>query len=71
LFRQIRGRHTSASGGAVGYVRPEVAEARAMIRRRCLSVPGWAVDDESALYHHFELNYAPADTQSGRRLARR
>jgi PRC-barrel domain len=28
-------------------------------------------DDESALYHHFELNYAPADTQSGRRLARR
>jgi sporulation protein YlmC with PRC-barrel domain len=28
-------------------------------------------DDESALYHHYELNYAPPDTQSGRRLARR
>jgi sporulation protein YlmC with PRC-barrel domain len=28
-------------------------------------------DDESALYHHFELNYAPIGTQSGRRLARR
>lgn len=28
-------------------------------------------DDESALYHHFELNYAPPGTQSGRRLARR
>src|SRR6476660_3494822 len=27
--------------------------------------------DESALYHHFELNYTPPDTQSGRRLARR
>ena len=27
--------------------------------------------DESALYHHFELNYTPIATQSGRRLARR
>jgi hypothetical protein len=27
--------------------------------------------DESALYHHFELNYTSPDTQSGRRLARR
>ena len=27
--------------------------------------------DESALYHHFELNYPPPDTESGRRLARR
>jgi hypothetical protein len=27
-------------------------------------------DDESVLYPHFELNYAPFDTQSGRRLAR-
>jgi hypothetical protein len=27
--------------------------------------------DESALYHHFELNYTPPATQSGRRLARR
>jgi uncharacterized protein YrrD len=27
--------------------------------------------DESALYHHFELNYRPPDTESGRRLARR
>jgi uncharacterized protein YrrD len=28
-------------------------------------------NDESGLYHHFELNYAPPDTHSGRRLARR
>ena len=27
--------------------------------------------DESALYHHYELNYAPSATPSGRRLARR
>src|SRR5690348_5228617 len=27
--------------------------------------------DESALYHNFELNYTPPDTESGRRLARR
>jgi len=27
--------------------------------------------DESTLYHHFELNYTPIHTESGRRLARR
>jgi hypothetical protein len=27
--------------------------------------------DESTLYHHFELNYTPINTKSGRRLARR
>ena len=27
--------------------------------------------DESKLYHHFELNYTPISTESGRRLARR
>jgi hypothetical protein len=27
--------------------------------------------DESALYHHFEMNYTAIDTESGRRLARR
>jgi PRC-barrel domain len=27
--------------------------------------------DESELYHHFELNYEPPDTPSGRRLAKR
>ncbi len=27
--------------------------------------------DESTLYHHFELNYIPPTTVSGRRLARR
>lgn len=27
--------------------------------------------EESALYHHFEQNYTPISTESGRRLARR
>jgi uncharacterized protein YrrD len=27
--------------------------------------------DESALYHHYELNYTPPNTESGRRLGRR
>jgi len=27
--------------------------------------------DESALYHHYGLNYSAPDTESGRRLARR
>lgn len=27
--------------------------------------------DESALYHHFEMNYTPITSESGRRLARR
>jgi uncharacterized protein YrrD len=27
--------------------------------------------DESTLYHHYELNYTPPATESGRRLARR
>ena len=27
--------------------------------------------DESELYHHYQLNYTPPDTPSGRRLARR
>jgi sporulation protein YlmC with PRC-barrel domain len=27
--------------------------------------------DESALYHHYELNYTPPNIESGRRLARR
>ncbi len=27
--------------------------------------------DESKLYHHFDMNYTPINTESGRRLARR
>jgi sporulation protein YlmC with PRC-barrel domain len=27
--------------------------------------------DESSLYHHYQLNYTPPETESGRRLARR
>jgi hypothetical protein len=27
--------------------------------------------DEASLYHHYQLNYTPPSSQSGRRLARR
>ena len=27
--------------------------------------------DEPALHHHFDMNYTPINTESGRRLARR
>jgi hypothetical protein len=30
-----------------------------------------SAEDESALYHHYHLNYTPTETPSGRRLARR
>ena len=30
-----------------------------------------SAEEESALYHHYQLNYTQSDTQSGRRLARR
>lgn len=30
-----------------------------------------SIDDETALYQHYGLPYAPAPTESGRRLARR
>jgi PRC-barrel domain len=32
---------------------------------------GLSQADESALYHHYELNYTPPNSPSGRRLARR
>jgi hypothetical protein len=32
---------------------------------------GLSQSDESTLYHHFEQNYTPPSTDSGRRLARR
>ena len=32
---------------------------------------GLSQADESTLYHHYQLNYTPPNTESGRRLARR
>jgi sporulation protein YlmC with PRC-barrel domain len=49
-----------------------------VIKERVKSAPniaqhgeGLSQADESALYHHYELNYTPLNTESGRRLARR
>jgi hypothetical protein len=34
-------------------------------------VKNYQQEDESALYHHFQMNYTPIANESGRRLARR
>jgi len=61
-------------GIAVG---PDVLQIP-VTRKRVGSAPNIALRgdeldqaDESALYHHYELNYTPPTTPSGRRLARR
>jgi len=71
------GRHLTfvpLSGITVG---PDVLQI-SVSRERVRSAPNIALRgveldqaDESALYHHYELNYAPPATPSGRRLARR
>jgi sporulation protein YlmC with PRC-barrel domain len=73
----VVGRHLTfvpLGGIRVGPDDLQVAVTKAQVK----SAPGIEMhgeelsqDDESALYHHYELNYAPPDTQSGRRLARR
>ena len=47
-------------------------------RERVKAAPDLAIvgeelsqQDESSLYHYYELNYTPPETESGRRLARR
>ena len=56
----------------------EVVEQFAVTREQVKRAPNIELQgdelsraDESALYHHYELNYTPPDTESGRRLARR
>lgn len=71
------GRHLTfvpLSGITVG---PDVLQIP-VTRKRVSSAPNIALRgdeldqaDESALYHHYELNYTPPTTPSGRRLARR
>jgi sporulation protein YlmC with PRC-barrel domain len=50
----------------------------AMAKEQVKDAPNIEIDgdelsqaDESTLYHHYQLNYTPPDTESGRRLARR
>ena len=52
----------------------QVAASRQQVREAPeIALRGDELDqaDESALYHHFQLNYTPPETPSGRRLARR
>ncbi|MDA8147966.1 MAG: PRC-barrel domain-containing protein [Actinomycetota bacterium] len=73
----VIGRHLTfvpLAGIQVGPDSLQVSVTKAQVR----SAPDLAMhgeqlsqDDESKLYHHFELNYTPPAIQSGRRLARR
>lgn len=62
------------AGAAVGPDELRVTVARDQVRSAPdLDLHGQEMSqaDESALYHHFEMNYTPPSTESGRRLARR
>ncbi len=71
------GRHLTfvpLSGTQVGPDSLQVAVTKDQVR----SAPDIAMHgeelsqaDESTLYHHFEMNYTPPESESGRRLARR
>ena len=72
--RAANGSFVPLGGIAVGPDRLQVAVTKEQVQ----SAPNiqqhgeeLSQDDESALYHHYELNYTPPDTESGRRLARR
>ena len=69
------GRHLALiplAGATIGPDKLHVSVSREQIRvAPKLDVDDLAQADESRLYHHYELNYTPLDTESGRRLARR
>lgn len=54
-------------------VGPDTCRWRSPGRTRRISSSGEELSqsDGSVLYHHYELNYTPPNTESGRRLARR
>jgi hypothetical protein len=62
------------AGAEVGPDELRVTVAKARVRSAPdldLSGQEMSQADESALYHHFEMNYTPIENESGRRLARR
>ena len=73
----LMGRHLAfvpLTGATVGPDSLRVAVTRNRVRTApTIRLDGDALStrDESALYHHFELNYTPTDTTTGQRLARR
>ena len=61
-------------GVTVGPASLQVTTTKEQIKsapRIALAGDELSAEEESALYHHYQLNYSPSDTQSGRRLARR
>lgn len=60
-------------GVTVGPASLQVTATKEQIKNAHIALSGDELsgEEESALYHHYQLNYTPSDTQSGRRLARR
>lgn len=69
------GRHLALiplSGATIGPDGVQVLVSKEQVRvAPKLEAADLSPADESRLYHHYELNYTPLDTDSGRRLARR
>jgi len=65
-FVPLRGAMASPDGLQVGVSKEQVQDAPNIEPEGELEQR-----DESELYHHFEHNYEPPDTPSGRRLAKR
>jgi sporulation protein YlmC with PRC-barrel domain len=74
LFAKRRLAFVPLSGVTIGPDNLQVSVSKAQIKDAPkLALEGDALSqaEESALYHHYELNYTPSATPSGRRLARR
>ncbi len=73
----VIGRHLTFVPLAGVQVRPDELQVT-VTREQVRSAPDLQIHgeelsqtDESALYHHFQQNYSPPSSESGRRLARR
>ena len=62
------------AGITIGPDSPQMPVSKANVRRAPnIELRGDELSkaDDSTLYHHYELNYTPPDTERGRRLTRR
>ena len=69
---ELTGDLLSQAGATIGPDSLQLPVSKEQIRvAPNLEVNDLSQADESRLYHHYQLNYTPLDTESGRRLARR
>jgi len=60
------------TGATIGPDNLQVTATKAQIKHAPkIAINNATEIDEPTLYHHYQLNYTPLDTESGRRLARR